>query len=494
MIKFFLSHSWKKFSRSVSFGKEMTTTLFLAFLGVMLVGYALALGFGLNHIIIKGLKIDDSVTFLNGLLLYYFGFEFVLRFFFQTLPVLDAQPYLHLPVKKSGIVHYLLIKSMLNVINLLPLLLFAPFAFVAIAPVYGTLAAWIWLPGIWLTGIMFHYLVILFKKELDDSIWGLIILIGLFVLFGAIDYYGWFKLSDVSAFMFTAFITQPLFILIPIALSTGVYFLCYYFFRQGMYIEGMSRQKNDLYGVTKDISFLNSFGNIGAWINLELKLILRNKRPRNIFYLSLFFLSYGLAFYTRKQYAEDMPGFLLFVSTFVTGTFMINYGQFLFSWQGGHFDFTLTQPVSIRNYVEAKYWLLCSVTIICSVLSVPYVYFGWQILAMQLAAAAFNLGINVFIILNMAMWEPKKMDLKKSTVFNYQGVGAAQWLMGFPILLGPYVFYLPFSLTGYSNVGILAVGLAGVIGIVFRKKFLAITTNRLIEKRYVIAANFRKEG
>jgi len=188
-----------------------------------------------------------------------------------------------------------------------------------------------------------------------------------------------------------------------------------------------------------------------------------------------------------------LPGFLLFVAIFITGIFMINYGQFLFSWQSNHFDFTLTRPVSLAQVVESKYWLLCGITVICFVLSIPYVYFGWHILLTHLAAALFNMGVNVFVIMNLAMWNPKKIDLTKSSMMNHQGVGAAQWVMGIPVLLSPYLFYLPFSIAGYPTRGVVAVGLVGIIGLVFRTKLLSLTTKRLQERRYAIAAGFRKD-
>ncbi len=493
MILTFLSHSWKKFLRSVSFGKEVVTSLFLGFLGMMMIIYSVGLGFGLNRIITKVLKIEDSATFLNGVLLYYFGLEFMMRYFLQNLPVLQIQPYLHLPIKKSNIVHYLLGKSMVHVMNVITLLLFTPFAFQVIAKSNGAGAAWSWVLAIWFLSLTLHYIVILFKKQLDDSIWGIVLLTSVISLFGAADYYGWFKLSEISAPVFAAFIKQPVILVIPFFLLVGIYTIDFRVFRQSIYMEDLVSKKKDSYGVTKDFQFLNSFGTIGEWINIELKLILRNKRPRNILFLSSFFLLYGLMFYTKGKDTTDMPGFLLFVGIFITGIFMINYGQFLFSWQGGHFDFTLTQPISMREFVESKYWLLTAVTLICFVLSIPYVYFGWKILLIHAVATSFNIGVNSFVILNMAMWEPKKIDLSKGSSFNFEGVGAAQWLMGFPILLGPYVFFLPFSLMGYSEMGLVAVGVAGLMGILFRKQLLNYTTARLMKKKYYMAANFRKE-
>jgi hypothetical protein len=202
---------------------------------------------------------------------------------------------------------------------------------------------------------------------------------------------------------------------------------------------------------------------------------------------------YGLIFYNDGGNSQKMPGFSLFVATFITGAFMINYGQLLFSWQGSHFDFTLTRPISFRHFIESKYWLLSATMLIAFVLSLPYAYFGWKIILVHLAIMLFNMGINVFIMMNIAMWGPKRIDLKNGDLFNYEGIGAAQYVMAFPILLAPYVFYLPFNFMVSSEVGILAVGLAGLAGLALRPYLINITAKRLENRKYLIAAGFRKE-
>jgi hypothetical protein len=492
MVNLLLSHSWKRFSRSTSFSKDTTTLVFTIILGVMMFIYALALGLTLDMIIVKGLKQSDPISFLNSLLLYYFVFEFIMRYMMQNLPVLDVQPYLHLPIKKAGIVHFLLVRSAVHLLNLMPVILFLPFAIKVIATAYSVSTAIIWVLTLWSTSMIIHYLVVLFKKTLDDNIFGILILLTLIVSLGAADYYGWFKLSDISAAIFNSVLTQPALLIVPVVLVAIVYTACYKFFRQAMYPEEISYQRSNASGVTQDLSFLKNFGMIGELINVEVKLILRNKRPKNILFLSAFFLLYGLIFYTNEKYMEGMSGMLLFVGIFVTGIFMINYGQLLFSWQGGHYDFTLTRPVSMRQYVESKYWLLAVVTIVCFILSTPYAYFGIKILFVHLAMMLFNMGVNVFVILNIAMWDPKKVDLRKGVTFNYEGVGAAQWVMSIPILAGPFVFFLPFSLMGQPELGIIAVALAGVVGIIFRNKLIDLTTKRLADRKYKIAAGFRK--
>jgi hypothetical protein len=105
----------------------------------------------------------------------------------------------------------------------------------------------------------------------------------------------------------------------------------------------------------------------------------------------------------------------------------------------------------------------------------------------------YNIGINTIVIMNMAMWEPQKIDLKKGAAFNYEGVGAAQWLMGLPLLVGPYLFYLPFGMMGYPTMGLIAIALMGVVGIAFRPYLLNLTTARLLKRKHSIASGFRRE-
>ena len=492
MIATLLSHGWKKLSRSGSFDKEIITSIFLGLFTIILTCCVLILGFALESIISKTLGQADSIYFLNGLLLYYFVFEFMLRYFMQNLPVLEVEPYLHLPIKRSYLVHFLLGRSVGHFLNSFVFLLFTPFAFTTVATKHGFTIALSWLLVIWLISLSTHFLVMLFKKKLDDTIWGLLVLGGLFSFFGAADYFGWFKLSTVSSQLFEQ-ATHGFYLLgISIFIVVIFYWFNFRFFISSLYPEEISGQKESTNPNRYGLSFLQNFGFVGELINLEVKLILRNKRPRTILFLSILLLLYGLLFYTKPTLNHGY-GFLLFIGVFITGAFSINYGQFLFSWQGGHFDFTNTQPFSLRQYLESKYWLLSGVIFICFLLSIPYVYFGWHIVIVNAIMMIFNVGVNTHIIMNMGMWDPKKIDLAKRAAFNWEGVGAAQWLMSVPLLLSPYAIYLPFSLSGYPNIGLAALAIVGIAGIVLHPYLLSLTAKRLLNKKYIIAAGFRRE-
>ena len=69
--------------------------------------------------IVIGLKIDkilgqaggNPIDKFNSFLLTYLVIDLVLRFFMKSLPTIEVQPYLRLPLRKTRIIKYLLFKT-----------------------------------------------------------------------------------------------------------------------------------------------------------------------------------------------------------------------------------------------------------------------------------------------------------------------------------------------------------------------------------------------
>ena len=491
MIITFLSHIYKNFFRSSSVGKDIAIQIMLGFIVVSLVGYSLAVGFALENIIVNTLKQKDAIAFLNGLLIYYFIGGFITRYFIQSLPALDVQPYLHLPIPRSKIVNFLLGKSLIHVLNIFVFLVFTPFALTAIAREYGIAQTCVWLLSLWFLSLINHFLVILAKRHLTQSVWVFLTFIIICTLFAGADYFGWLKLSVVSEKLFHAVLQGYTVAGVLSLLVILLYYSAYRTFINRLYPEELSVQENKTFHST-NWTFLQNFGLIGAWIRVELKLIFRNKRSRELFLLHVVFSLLAFAFYNYIK-NQSAYGVFLFFGMICSGFFIMNYGQFLFSWQGAHFDFTLIQPTPIRLFVESKYWLLMSTTAVWFLFSIPYAFLGWHFLLINLAASLYNIGINTFVVMNMSMWGAKRINLRHPGSINLEGIGAAQWIMGIPLIATPYLFYVPISLMGYPILGLVAVGMTGVIGIVFRQKLINLTAQRLFNMRHLMASNFRKD-
>ena len=485
----FLSLIVKRFFRSSSFGKDITIQIILGFIAVAVFGYFLILGFALENLIINTLNQSNAVAFLNGLLVYYFIGEFIIRYFVQSLPTLDVQPFLHLPVKRSKIVNFFLGISLIQLANIFVLLLFSQFAFGSVAHGYGIRQACVWLLSLWFISLILHYVVIIAKVKSSKIEWKLFFVIVICSLIAAADYFAWIKLSLVAEKFFNTILEGYKIIG---ALFLAVIFLHYIAYRtilKRFYPEELKVQENQ-FSHSANFSFLRNFGQTGTWIKIELKMIFRNKRTREVLFMSTMFLFQELILcYVMKD--RDYGVFLL-LGIACTGLFTGNYGQHAFSWQGDHFDFTLTQPTLLRSYVESKCWLLASMTGLWFIFTVPLVYFGWEILFINLAGSLYNIGVNTFIVMNMAMLDTTKLSLRGGGALNYEGAGAAQWLIGIPFLFVPIIIYAPFSLMGFRELGVVTVGLIGLIGIILQKKIIDLTYKRFLDRRYKIASSFRK--
>ena len=119
MVKTLIKLEALKRIRSTSFARSLTIGIFILLIGVLLLGYLLLFGLFLNKIITEVLEKPDAINFINSNLLYFFLLELIYRYFIQQLPVINLENYLHLPIPKSTIVHFLLVWSFISPLNII---------------------------------------------------------------------------------------------------------------------------------------------------------------------------------------------------------------------------------------------------------------------------------------------------------------------------------------------------------------------------------------
>ncbi len=481
--------------RSTSFAKSLLITIFLAFLALLLLSYVLMAGIFLSKILGVLAEGRDPLEVLCEGLIFFFLMEFMYRYFLQNLPVIDLESLLHLPIGKRKIIHMLLVRSFISPISIIALLLFLPFGLQEILPQMGISSLIFWIGTILMISWSIHWFMLWFKQRFEDSLIGVVIVFGVLLLGGGSAYMGWFNLGEIVE----PFFTWSLSSFIPLVLTSITcvvfYYMAYTYYLNNAYLEDLSKEEEAKF-VDRDFGFFSRFGLAGEMANLEWKLIIRHKKSRTFLMLSAFFLLYGMIFYDNPQYHTEDGGFnfiFIFVGVFITGIFMIQYGQLFLSWNSGNFDFFINRKDGIEALVRGKYLLLLSISCLCFLLSVPYVYFGWKFLLIHLATWLFNAGVMIHLIIYLALWKPKPMDLNKGAMFNYEGVGAAQFLMIIPMMVAPYVVYLPFALLINEYAGLAALGTMGIIGILAFNKLSQININRVLSNRYEISSSFRQE-
>ena len=488
MFKHFVSLQWKSFFRSSNFGKSLALKLLMGFLAVYLMLSFASLGIGLYFILKKAFPDSEPMLIVSGYLLYWVLIELFFRYFMQKLPVMDIKPLLLYPIKKSKIAHYILIKSGLSGYNFLSLFIAVPFSIVLMVqgyPVFNVLS--------WLFAIVCIILTINYTNFIINKSDKVLLFLGVLILaLYGLEYFNIFSVKEYAGQLFYSLYQNPILVLIPLLLVIGTYYVNFNFLRKKLYLDA-SLKKKAVKVETSDLTWTKRFGDIAPFLQLDLKLIWRNKRTKMQVFISLAMILYGLFFYSMDTYG-DTSTIYLFVGIFMTGIFLSNFGQFIPAWDSEYYGMMMSQNIPLRKYLESKAGLISVSIVVMFLLSIPYVYFGWKALAINFACALYNLGVNVPVILFFGSFNKKRIDLTKSAIGNMQGTSATQFLVLLPLMVVPSVLYFVLKTFVSFEVAIVTLSVMGIIGFAFRNTLLNKVTEAYRKRKYTMLAGFKEQN
>ena len=492
LISSFLSHQYKKARRSSVWQKNKALNILIIFVAFILLAEAIGLSILLAHSWHEIVPEAEVLSSFFKISVFYFLGSFALRFFMQQLPTMEIVHYQLLPIKKSTLIHFILVKGKVNFFTLLSLVFFTPFAFMQVGYYEGTTTAWLWLIGMMLIDLNVNYFVFYLKKQLVNNlktVTAILVLLGLLVTG---DVLKWYSFSDLFAEAIATAIRQPLFWLVPFALLIIAYLLNYHFLYKRLYLEEVGTKKSEQLNENR-FGYLQRFGLIGEIMLLDIKLYIRNKRTKSMLYLTPLFWAYGLLFYPGDQYASD-SGFMIFIGIFITGYLTITYLQSAFAYEGSYYDYLLSSGINFEQYIKAKLTLGSIVIVVSYIVTLPYLYFGWHILFINTAMAIFNLGFVTPMMLFFATYNKKAIQLGRGNAFNFQGMSMVHWLTMLPLFVLPTAIYLPFKWFGHPDYGLMVLAAIGLITLAFRSFLIKLIGRNLLEKKYIMATGFREKN
>jgi hypothetical protein len=492
MFKRFLQLEWKSFFRSASFGQSLGLKIFLGFLAIYFLISFLILGIGLYPIIEKIYPNQDPMGVVNNFVIIWLVSELFMRFMLQTLPVMNIKHFMINNIKRKSIVHFVLIKSLFSFYNFLTPLVIIPFGIWCINKGdYSVLSVLSWMVSMLFLIVSVNYANFLLKKKFADNIKAFIPYLLVVIALVGLEYFEVFKTSEFVGSLINYIFEYPVLVLLPILISIGLYTWNYNYLTKNLYLDASLRGKSEA-AQTTDLSWTKKFGSIAPFLQLDMKLIWRNKRPKTTVWFSLIFLFYGLIFYTNDLYRVETPAFLVFVGIFITGIFVINFGQFIPSWDSSYYSMMMSQNIPMKQYLESKAGLMYFSIVVLTLLASPYVYFGMEILLLNIACAIYNAGVNVPLILYAGSFNKKRIELEKSQLMNYQGTGATQWILGFPLLLIPIlIWYLTYKIFDQTTATI-TLAVIGFICLLLKNIFMKLIVKTYKDKKYVQINGFKQ--
>jgi len=491
MIRKFISLELKQFIRSPYLQKSIFIKIIFALIGFVLISNAFILGYALFPILSDKFPNRNPLELVNSFFLYWFIGDLMLRFFLQKLPVFSVKPLLSLPIKKSKILHYILFKSAISFFTFLPLFFILPFGFSLIEHGYTDTVAWSWMSFLFISTLISNYLNFIIENKSAESELSFLPLILVSLLIATLNYFNLVPFGEIFSLAINKITEQPIYLIIPILILITLYYFNFSSLKQKLHLD-QSLSSHSTSVNTSEMVWLQHLGPIAPFMRLDLRLIARNKRSKSTILLLILGMLYGLIFYPNFQKTGITP-MIVFVGIFITGNFMLNFGQFIPAWDSAYFKLLMSQNAKYKDYIQSKYILMVGSSLVMFVFSIPYVYYSWKILLVNFAALIFNIGVNSYVLLYAGSYNRKSIKLDQRASFNYQGTGAVQWLLALPILIIPtLVFYIPFKLVSL-NAGVFALIISGLIGIVLHQKIMKLITQKYTRSKYKMIQAFAQE-
>ena len=465
MIKRFLSLEWKSFFRSASFQVNLIYKILMGLGALYFIFVFGALGFG-SYFILEKAGYEPLAT-VNQFMLYYVILDLVIRYFFQKMPVINIKPMLLMPFKKRKIVNFALGKTALSFFNWMHAFFFIPFSIILIAQDYNPLGVLAWHVGMMALIYMNNFINVFLN---DETVFVALVAL-VFAVFGGLQYYGYFDITAYTQPFFQGLYETPWMAIIPILVLVGIIYYAFSYFLKRLYLDaGLS--KKTATATTENMEWLDRFGKLSTFLKNDIKLILRNKRSKTTVFMSVMFLFYGLLFFTNAIEVYQGPFWRMFAAVFVTGGFLFSFGQFVPSWDSAYYPLMMTQNIRYKEYLRSKWWLVVIATGISTIICIPYIYFGWEVLAAIFVGAIFNMGVNAHLVLLGGAYIKTPIDLTsgKKAFGDKSAFNLKTMLISLPKMLGPMALYAIGHFTLGPVFGFALVAIAGLAGFAFRDK------------------------
>lgn len=396
--------------RHPMYEKSKFGKFWMYFMSVFWAGYLIFFGTTFAFAFDGGAK--EAYHVMNSGLIFILALDFLLRLPFLKTPTQEVKPYLLLPIKRSRLIDFLLLRSGVNSFNLLWLFLFVPFAIITVTKFYGIGGVLTYCIGIWLLIVFNNYWYLLCRTLMDERIWWVLLPI---VVYGGIAA-ALFVPDDSPLFGFfidlgEGFITGNILTFICVLVAISLMWFINRSIMQKLVYNELNKTEDTTVQVktVSEYKFLDRYGEIGEYIRLELKLLLRNKVCRKSLYsVTAIVLIFSLTISFSDIYDGGSRDFFVLYNYIIFGILFLSP---LMSYEGNYIDGLMSRKESIYSLLRAKYILYSIALIIPFVLMIPGMVTGKVSVLECTAWIIFVPGAVYFCLFQLAVYNNKTLDL-----------------------------------------------------------------------------------
>jgi hypothetical protein len=427
----------KDFLRSPSFDTSLVILILMGLGALYFAVVFVGLGIGI-YFIAEDVAPQNPFGWINQGIWVFWLADLIFRYMGQKMPITKIKPLLSMPISKSNIVVFSMLKSVISPFNWLYLFLWIPLYIVLLQQDLDPVGVTTWILGVSVLFLANNFL----NLWANNSQWVFATAMGALIAAAAGKYFELFDLKALSGGLFEALYQTPITLLGALAWLAFLVWGSYRFFLAGMFLDDRFSVKTEVARTAK-MAWLDTMGRMGIFLKNDLRLITRNKRAKMAVLSGIFFLFYGLLFFTNALEVYQGAYWKVFAGIFVTGGFLFSFGGFVPSWDSSYYPLMMTQRITYADYLKAKWWLIVWATLASTVLASFYALMGWEVYLAVLAGAAYNVGINAHLVLLGGAFVKTPIDLTsaKKAFGDKQAVNLKTMLIALPKIALPMGIY-----------------------------------------------------
>ena len=418
--------------------------------------------------------------------------DFGMRFMTQQTPMMLVKPYLLTPISKYTAIDCFLIRQVLDAGNLFWMVIFLPYVFIVWC---GGVTFWTAIGML----LLLHFMVVV------NSQWYLLVrtLVNQSMFWWALPaaFYGlliapFFVLPDDLLDKYTDFIEDCfermnslwwLFLLFAL-LFTILFAINRYLQMHLVYDEISSKEKAKLKHVSQ-FTALDRFGQIGEYLKLELKSVMRNKAIRTRFLQAVILptmFSLCIAFLDIYKTSFERNFFCLYAFIFFGAANLVK----IMCPEGNYIDLLMVHKENILTLLRAKYYFYCAVLLLPMVITLIPVFTGKFTILMILAYLLTATGPVYFMLFQLAVWNKQTLPLNDKITGKNQMENKWQGIASMVAMFVPVILVLILQAIFDENTAYITLIIIGAAFTLTESWWLRNIYRRMMKRRYANLEGF----
>ena len=427
---------------------------------------------------------------MNSGLIFILALDFILRFPLQKTPTQEVKPYLLLPVKRNTVIDFLLIRSGLSSYNFFWLFLFVPFAIITLPKFFGIWGVITYCTGIWLLMVFNNYWFLLCRTLIGERLWWICLPV---LVYGGIA--AGLLIPDKSPIgdffinLGEGYIKGNLLAFVGTLVAIIILWFINRKMMAGLVYDELNKVEDTKVNAS-EYKFFEKYGEVGEYMRLELKMLLRNKVCKNSLRMVIIVV---VAFSLILGFTDiyDGTGMKNFITVYNFAIFGILFLLQIMSYEGNYIDGLMSRKESIYSLLLAKYMLYSIGILLPLILSIPAMVMGKIEVLTAFSWAIFTIGFIYFCLFQMAVYNTKTVPLNVKLAGRQNTGTGLQNLISFATFGIPLLLYAVLKMTIGETATAWMLLAIGLVFILTSRFWLKNVYDRFMKRRYKNMEGFR---